>query len=135
MSGVKLNYGWSEEDLIKEQKEEDEMNAVREYAAGLSSYFPWKIKVNRNNFVLEEDVLYLKENKGEGRMWYRVVLPSSMVPRALSALHSSPLAGHFGVERTYHRAREAFFWTGMRGDIKIYVLSCNGVCVINHIAE
>ena len=31
VSGVKLNYGWSEEDLIKEQKEEDAINAVCDY--------------------------------------------------------------------------------------------------------
>jgi hypothetical protein len=39
--------------------------------------------------------------------------------------HDTPLAGHFGVFKTYDLVARTFHWPGMRNYIKKYVLSCD----------
>lgn len=38
--------------------------------------------------------------------------------------HSSPSAGHLGVEQTFRRLTAAFYWKGMRKDVKLFVEAC-----------
>ena len=40
-------------------------------------------------------------------------------------MHSSELSGHMGVDRTYLRARDHFFWKGMKEDVNMYVNNCH----------
>ena len=45
-------------------------------------------------------------------------------------LHSSPLSGHMGVDKTLRRAKKDFFWVGMKTDIKKFIGSCDS-CMRN----
>ena len=38
--------------------------------------------------------------------------------------HDSPIAGHFGRDKTVLALKRMFFWTGMDADVEDYVLSC-----------
>ncbi|VFQ63811.1 unnamed protein product [Cuscuta campestris] len=42
----------------------------------------------------------------------------------LHEFHSTPLAGHQGVDRTFKRLAEVFYWRGMRRDVRQYVAAC-----------
>lgn len=42
----------------------------------------------------------------------------------LHYLHSDPLAGHSGYERTMQRARKDFYWKGMKRDLKSFNREC-----------
>ena len=57
----------------------------------------------------------------------RLVLSSNsaLKHRILTELHSSPLAGHSGFQKTYARARRSFFWQGMKKDIHTFVEECD----------
>ncbi|VFR00018.1 unnamed protein product [Cuscuta campestris] len=42
----------------------------------------------------------------------------------LHEFHSTPIAGHQGMERTFRRLAEVFYWPRMRQEVKRYVASC-----------
>ena len=39
-------------------------------------------------------------------------------------LHTSPLGGHLGFLKTYHRVKKEFFWVGLKSDIQNFVAEC-----------
>ncbi|GBC33666.2 putative integrase core domain protein [Rhizophagus irregularis DAOM 181602=DAOM 197198] len=39
--------------------------------------------------------------------------------------HDHELAGHFGIDATYNRIKDRYYWKGMRKDVEAYVKSCN----------
>jgi hypothetical protein len=42
----------------------------------------------------------------------------------LHSVHSDPTAGHSGYEKTLHRAKRDFYWSGMRKDLKQFIREC-----------
>ena len=42
----------------------------------------------------------------------------------LELLHDSPITGHFGIEKTYQRPCERFYWPCMRMDVRNWIESC-----------
>ncbi|KAL4297251.1 hypothetical protein GQ457_12G025690 [Hibiscus cannabinus] len=66
------------------------------------------------------------ENQGLLLFKGRVVVPneSALRSRLLREFHSSPLGGHAGIARTFHRLSNNFFWQGMRKDVKQFVSNC-----------
>jgi hypothetical protein len=55
----------------------------------------------------------------------RVYIPSILQDKVLQFVHSSPLAGHVGYDKTIHRARKDFFWPGMKYDVKRFIRECD----------
>src|SRR5690606_13057799 len=43
----------------------------------------------------------------------------------LNLCHDQPLAGHFGILKTYDLVKRSFYWHGMKSYIKKYVTSCD----------
>jgi hypothetical protein len=41
--------------------------------------------------------------------------------QVLAFVHSDPMAGYFGYERTMQRAKRDFFWKGMKKDLKKFI--------------
>ena len=39
-------------------------------------------------------------------------------------MHTSPLGGHSGFLKTYHRVKKEFFWDGLKSDIEKFVAEC-----------
>ena len=125
VSDASMSVGWNEEELQEEQLRESWINDIREYVMGKSSQFPSMVKVPRGNFVLEEGILYLKTEKRPGQWVFRVVLPTALHERALRLIHSCNYAGHLGMERTWRKARDAYFWVGLRASIKEFIANCH----------
>ncbi|CAF4238254.1 unnamed protein product, partial [Adineta steineri] len=53
-----------------------------------------------------------------------IYLPSSMINNLLQVYHSDPLSGHFGVQRTYLKIKNIFWWPDMKQSITRYIQSC-----------
>ena len=120
-----IKCGWDENELIDKQKHATWILNIRNFVEGKSTYFPPGIKISRDKFIIENDILYVQEILNKDRVRFRAVLPRSLISRALHAVHSSPLAGHFGKDRTLMRAKECFFWVGMSSDVKNFVAACH----------
>ena len=49
---------------------------------------------------------------------------SKFKQKILRELHTSPLGGHSGFLKTYHRVKKDFFWDGLKSDIQKFVAEC-----------
>ena len=86
-----------------------------------------KSKSNTLPFVLVNDILYkfLMSSKNPNRRLQIIYLPASMIPSLLKACHDDPMTGaHFGVERTYLKIKNYYWWPAMKRSIKTYIRSC-----------
>ena len=57
------------------------------------------------------------------------IIPRLVIPRVyqlplIQVFHDSPFAGHLGINKTYKRISERFYWKGMYLDTMNYILSC-----------
>ena len=67
-----------------------------------------------NGFLLYKDRFYLGSQ-------------CSLKPLVLAHVHSSPIAGHSGFLKSFHRAKQEFYWKGMKSNIKQFIRECD-VC-------
>jgi transposase InsO family protein len=73
---------------------------------GASDTFTWK-----NDSLWYKDRLYLCKN-------------SQLKQKVLLELHTSPVGGHSGFLKTYHRVKKDFFWDGLKTDVQRFVAEC-----------
>ena len=82
-----------------------------------------------------QDAANLVGLRQEGELWYsedRVAVPAAPGLRddILHELHSTPLAGHFGVHKTRAAVQRLFWWPGLPDDVRQFVTHCD-VCQRN----
>jgi transposase InsO family protein len=53
-----------------------------------------------------------------------IYLPSTMINDLLQVYHNNPLSGHFGVQRTYLKIKNKYWWPNMKRSIARYIQSC-----------
>ena len=56
--------------------------------------------------------------------WKLVVREGQRI-EILKEAHSKPQAGHFGVEKTYHRLSLRYYWPGIYADVAKFVRQCD----------
>jgi hypothetical protein len=71
-----------------------------------SDTFTWK-----NYSLWYTDRLYLCKN-------------SQLKQKVLLELHTSPVGGHLGFFKSYHRVKKFFFWDGLKTDVQWFVEKC-----------
>ena len=77
-----------------------------------------------SSYVLE-DGLVCKIVYRTGRHILKLpYIPASMINQLLQAYHDSPTSGHLGINKTWNKIRDRYFWPEMFKRIKEYVLSC-----------
>lgn len=86
--------------------------------------------VNKNprNFpseIIDQGILFKVINQGDDDQLRLPWILASLIPEILHAYHDHPFSGHFGINRTYHKAKEKFFWLKMFDTIKAYIRSCS----------
>ena len=111
--------------LVEDQKRDPLWSQVRAWIQNPTLGFPKEIKMPRENFILENEVLYLimpTTSTRDSRV--RTVIPRTFVEKAMYLTHASSIAGHLGVDKTLRRAQNNFYWKGMKAEIKEYVSSC-----------
>lgn len=59
--------------------------------------------------------------------FFKLWIPTGLVPEVLKIAHDDPLASHGGVHKTLERLRRYYYWSGLVRDVKEYILACD-VC-------
>ena len=61
----------------------------------------------------------------EWKVMYQVVLPRVYRSNVLNLAHETPMAGNLGVNKTYRKILNRFYWPGLRKDVKNYCRTCH----------
>jgi len=61
----------------------------------------------------------------EWQVVHQIVLPKRCRKDIVSLAHESPMAGHLGVNKTYHKVLSHFFWPKMKQDISEFCRTCH----------
>ena len=86
----------------------------------------WKFWVDIKNLRLIQGLLVRTKKIEDGDRWvHQLIVAENQISNILPLLHESPCTGHFGIEKTYQRAQERFFWPGMKRDVNSWVQSCD----------
>ena len=61
----------------------------------------------------------------EWKVIYQIVVTPAYRQDTLNLAHGTPLAGHLGINKTYYKVLNHFYWPGLRGDTKQYCKTCH----------
>ena len=53
----------------------------------------------------------------EWAVYHQTVVPKSYRHEILSIAHESPMSGHLGINKTYHKIINHFYWPGLKSDV------------------
>jgi len=79
-------------------------------------------------FLDQEGILchiYIPKNRRVATPKTQLVVPAPLRQEILIGGHDYPTAGHLGVNKTYEKLRDRYFWPKMFADIQHWVLSCS----------
>src|SRR6516162_5555776 len=72
------------------------------------------------NYKFKDGILYRTEDDKLLQVIRRFELEGVMY-----MMHDHPMSAHFGIEATYQRIKERYYWKGMKRDVEEYVKTCN----------
>ena len=61
----------------------------------------------------------------EWAVYHQIVVPKSYRHEILSIAHESPMSGHLGINKTYHKSINHFYWPGLKSDVSKYCKTCH----------
>ena len=61
---------------------------------------------------------------------HQIVVPKIYRSEIFSLAHEAPMSGHLGVNRTYHKILNHFYWPGLKADVSNYCRSCHTCPVV-----
>ena len=61
----------------------------------------------------------------EWAVYHQIVVPKSYRHEILSIAHESPMSGHLGINKTYHKISNHFYWPGLKSDVSKYCKTCH----------
>ena len=117
---------FSRSDLIREQNSDPDVSCL--FARSVD-----ECDVSRDPvcFYTKNDVLMRKWRPSdvpaddEWAVKHQIVVPSSYRPHILSLAHDTPMSGHLGINKTYQRILEHFYWPNLRKDVVEFCRSCH----------
>ena len=56
---------------------------------------------------------------------HQIVVPRAYRPEILNLAHETPMSGHLGINKTYHKILNHFFWPGLKSDVSQHCKSCH----------
>jgi RNase H-like domain found in reverse transcriptase/Reverse transcriptase (RNA-dependent DNA polymerase)/Integrase zinc binding domain/Integrase core domain len=56
---------------------------------------------------------------------HQIVVPKSFHLNILSLAHDTPMSGHLGVNKTYQKILNHFYWPGLKSDVSKFCKSCH----------
>ena len=56
---------------------------------------------------------------------HQIVVPRIHRPEILNLAHETPMSGHLGGNKTYHKIRNHFYWPGLKFDVSQHCKSCH----------
>ena len=60
---------------------------------------------------------------------HQIVLPQKFQKEVLTLAHASPMAGHLGVNMTYHKLLTHFYWPKLKCDVACFCKTCH-ICQV-----
>ena len=117
---------FSRSDLIREQNSDPDVSCL--FARSVD-----ECDVSRDPvcFYTKNDVLMRNWRPSdvpaddEWAVKHQIVVPSSYRPHILSLAHDTPMSGHLGINKTYQRILEHFYWPNLRKDVVEFCRSCH----------
>ena len=67
---------------------------------------------------------------GKWAVNHQIVVPKIYRSEILSLAHETPMSGHLGVNKTYHKILNHFYWPGLKTDVSNYCRSCHTCQVV-----
>lgn len=87
-----------------------------------------KLLLEVDNYVLDDNGLLYHISVPPPRTKQdpvvQLVVPRDLRHEIIYHCHDSPLAGHFGLQKTYAKIRTRYFWKGMYRDCEVWIRSC-----------
>ena len=136
-TGTDSDRRWSQEELREAQMKDTDIQPVLQWKEEGETRPTWQVIAPHSeatksywsqweSLLLEEGVLYrLWETPAGERSVKQLVVPKEMRPQLLQQLHSSPTAGHLGVNKTLGRVRERFYWVQCSKDVRSFCRNCD----------
>ena len=128
---------WMSGDLSDEQRDDPHLSPIMAWMEQGAERPPWSEFQGASQAVrslwsqwdqLEQrdGVLYRHwESDNGSQKSTQLVLPRSLVPDALRALHDAPTAGHLGITKTLNKVRARFYSHGWRADVEDWCRQCS----------
>ncbi|MCP4254336.1 MAG: hypothetical protein GY775_13195, partial [Candidatus Scalindua sp.] len=119
---------FSREQLIKEQQKDPEVMNLAKKAINFED-----VKDEAECLYTKNGLLMRKWRPPEAgldedwRVVHQIIIPRIYRKDILSLAHDSPMAGHLGINKTYSKILNHFYWPKMKQDVKEYLKSCH-VC-------
>ena len=67
---------------------------------------------------------------GEWAVNHQIVIPQIYRSEIFSLTQHTPMSGHLGVNKTYHKILNPFYWPGLKTDVSNYCRSCHKCQVV-----
>ena len=117
------------EAIMSKLQEEETYQDILEELLGTEDEPPTEEVVRGNmKYRIRAHALFVhnsEETRRIGQYW-KLVLPDDLEikKKVLREVHTVPYQGHIGFNRTLEMVKRGFFWKGMTGDVRDFVLSC-----------
>ena len=81
------------------------------------------LRKSKNYFLNKDKILMYKHGTNE-QIIHLIAIPEKRINEILYNFHDHPFAGHLGIDKTYKKIIERYFWPTIYKDVRKYVLSC-----------
>ena len=114
------------EGLIELQEWETTLSHIREQVVSEPEAAPTQVGYYKKSGVLMSRWRPLDDEGSETwRAVHQIVVPRQYQNEVLRLAHENPLAGHLGINKTYRKVFEHFYWPGLRKDAVKFCTTCH----------
>ena len=116
----------SKSQLIQEQQTDPEISKLifRALPEDEISQVPMCCYI-KNGILMRKWRPYDVSADDEWAVYHQIVVPKSYRHEILSIAHESPMSGHLGINKTYHKIINHFYWPGLKSDVSKYCKTCH----------
>ena len=112
-------------DLIKLRRWLEEGKKPDQKERGSESLYLKSVLCQWERLDIKENIVVRRwETVGAKLVYWQGIVPLSKRREALRFCHDIRASGHLGAKKTLSRARQNYYWPGMKNDVKLYVSSC-----------
>lgn len=126
----------SREQLIEEQKKDNEFGPIYECLENHDSYLNNNsinigIKNRSKDYEIIDKILFYRKDLNEN-FELRPVIPKTLRSSLLREFHDIPSSAHCGIRKTFNKLKNVAFWPEMRKIVTEYVKTCDTCQKINY---